>query len=242
MRNIILSFLLLLPLLGLGQNMYHDVLYLKNGSIIKGTIIDQGDDGSVTLLIGGRQSVSFYREEIDRMEKEARLNFQERQKKRGYFTRTQMGTSIKKERNWQGPYTTLYPSFQTVHGYQWSRFLQTGLGLGTDFYPDVVTIPFFFHLSGELSATKITPIYEIQIGDSFVLSDKISGNNFYDKTTARGFFRIAGGIQINNPANSFYISVGFKKNKVEYSSGDMYYSTKVTQLYRSFSIGFGMKF
>lgn len=244
MKFSFIIFLILLPLFGLGQNKYHDVVYLKNGSIVKGTITQRNNDGSITILLGGRQSVSFYKEEIAKIEKAGRTDISVKKNqadRKGYFCRTAMGVAFKKERNWQGPYTALYPSFQTVHGYQWSRFFQTGLGMGTDFYQEVITIPVFIHISGELFNTKVSPYYEIQFGDSFILSDKIWINN-NSEINARGYFRVGGGIQINNATNSFYLGIGYKKNKVEFIDEWTSYYRKTSRLYRSLNVSFGMKF
>ncbi|HEX9650689.1 MAG TPA: hypothetical protein VGA21_09015 [Cyclobacteriaceae bacterium] len=227
------------------QNKYHDVIRLKNGSIIKGTIIERKPNESVTILIGGRESITFFEEEISRIDKEGRLKFRDSPHRKGYFTRTEMGASIRKNHEFQGSYHTILPWFQTIHGYKWNRYLETGAGLGTDFYESVITVPFFIHVSGELLNSKVTPIYLIQYGDSFILNGKqIQLWNDPD-VEAKNFFRIATGFQVKNPANAFYITAGFKLNKVVYKDDPWWWdsaTTITTRLYRSFTFGFGMKF
>jgi len=246
MRTFAFCLIFFLPIFVLGQNKYYDVVTLKNGSVIKGMITERSEDGSITMLLGGRQTVSFFAEEIDSIDKSGKVDQKKLPDHKGYFSRTEMGTSFKKERNWDGKYTTVYPWFQTVHGYEWSRFLQTGIGVGTDFYEDVVTVPFYFHLSGELLNSKVTPIYLIQFGDSFVINGGPLEFRNDNNSKGKGFFRIGTGIQINSPINSFYLTVGFKVNKVVYSNNSDFtpyrWSTESSRKYRSFSVGFGMKF
>ena len=244
MRNVTLIFLLIGSLHFVSaQNKYHDVIHLKNGSIIKGTITDRKPNESVTILIGGRETVTFYEEEIARIDKEGRLEFRDSQVTRGYFSRNEMGASIRKNKDGQGSYHTILPWFQSIHGYKWNRYLETGAGIGTDFYETVVTVPFFLHVSGELLNSKVTPVYLIQYGDSFILNgEQIRLWNDPD-IEAKNFFRIAAGIQIKNPLNAFYISAGFKLNKIVFKESWWWDGTTVTKrLYRSFTFGFGMKF
>ncbi len=58
------------PIYLAAQTQVQDVLYLKNGAVIKGVIQTQAtDDGKVVIDIGNNRLVAFFREEIQRMEK-----------------------------------------------------------------------------------------------------------------------------------------------------------------------------
>lgn len=243
MRTIFcLAALFLLPSIAMAQNKYYDVVSLKNGSVIKGIITQRIPDESVTILIGGRQSVTFYLDEIDYIKKEGRISLKDNStNRRGYFSRNEMGVSFRKNRDWQGSYVSLLPSFQTVHGYKWNQYLEVGLGVGTDFYETVATVPVFLHVSGLLTNTRVAPFYLIQYGDSFVINgDQIRIRNTDVK--AKEFFKIGGGLEIRTAVNSIYVSFAFKKNKVEFIDSWTDFSRKDTRIYRSFNVGVGMKF
>jgi len=71
MRNIsTLFFCILFTFLAFAQQEYEEVVYLKNGSVIKGVIIEQVPDVSLKIQTKDGNIFSYQMEEIDRITKE----------------------------------------------------------------------------------------------------------------------------------------------------------------------------
>jgi hypothetical protein len=74
MKNYSLSVILLfISLVAMGQESAEDVLYLKNGSIIRGKIIEKTEDQSVRIELPDRNIISFRSDEILKTTKEKPL-------------------------------------------------------------------------------------------------------------------------------------------------------------------------
>jgi hypothetical protein len=91
MKKAVLIFLLLLTRTVYAQTSYRDVVYLKNGSIIRGIIMEQVPGKSIKIETGDKSLFVFQMEEIEQMVKEqineepAKGNQQATGEKKGYL-------------------------------------------------------------------------------------------------------------------------------------------------------------
>ena len=69
-QNVILLLLVLVCNFSYGQNNMEDVVYLKNGSIIRGIIIEQVPNQSIKIQTKDRNVFVFKYDEIEKMTKE----------------------------------------------------------------------------------------------------------------------------------------------------------------------------
>lgn len=70
--------------------------------------------------------------------------------------------------------------FRNVTGYQVNEHLNVGLGLGIDKYKSATLLPVTFDARGVILKGRTSPVFNINIGYSFALNDKvISPYNYY---------------------------------------------------------------
>jgi hypothetical protein len=175
-RCCLLLMSLLLCTAGFAQKRYaEDVLYLKNGSIIRGNITEQVVGSHVKIEIMGG-SVFVYREaEIDQITREAALYRSITLKLRkelipihyrspGMYHLASFDLGFA-EGEW-GPIAT--PSLRYRTGYYFNRHLSVGVGTGFDFYErGTLMIPLVADIRGDLSHKRVTPHYFLNAGYGF---------------------------------------------------------------------------
>ncbi len=181
--------LLLFPFLGMAQSGMEDVIYLKNGSIYRGVIIEQVPNESMKIRSAGGNVFAVRMEEVERIAKEdlpapamqqggnwptcgwmgamRDTTFESRQ--RGFFFQSQVLLE-----NRQG-------GVRLISGYKFGRFGEFGIGIGFDrvfsspanerlngFEEEALAglyLPLFLYHSRDLySNRRITPFYAIEGG------------------------------------------------------------------------------
>ena len=69
-KYLVLLLFALITTMSFGQSNYQDVVYLKNGSIIRGVIIEQVPDKSIKIETADRNVFVYQMEEIEKITKE----------------------------------------------------------------------------------------------------------------------------------------------------------------------------
>ena len=128
------------------QNNLEDVIYLKNGSVYRGLIIEQVPNLSYKIQIAGGSIISVTLTEIEKITKEPRyhspvateFHHEDNTAMGQHFFKHQRDTIpfyLKKHR----PFTTIEfrpgmnnASIHLVHGYKFGRFGFVGIGIGLD--------------------------------------------------------------------------------------------------------------
>lgn len=167
---------LLLATTGQAQrSLVEDVLYLKNGSVIRGNIVGQAIGNYVKIeVLGG--SVFVYEEaEINQITREPALyrsiTLKLRKdlvpivyRPRGFYQLASFDLGFAED-EWGG-YAT--PTLRYRAGYSLNRFLALGLGSGLDFYENgAMLIPLFADIRGDLLHKPVTPHYFLNFGYGF---------------------------------------------------------------------------
>lgn len=145
-----------------------EVVYLKNGGVIRGIIIEEVPDVSIKIQTSNGSVFAYQMSEIERISKE---EIKSRTKilnntlgnKTGYKGFADLGFTIG-----IGKYGENRFAISTSHGYQFNPNLFTGLGIGANYYLDskVVSLPIFAHIRGNFLNNNISPFIDLKIGYS----------------------------------------------------------------------------
>ncbi|MCF8257778.1 MAG: hypothetical protein K9J06_09500 [Flavobacteriales bacterium] len=184
-----------------------DVVYLNNGSVLRGIIIEQVPNKSLKVQIAGGSIFHVEIGDVTRIAKEPTVVVPEvlrerprdkstaaaprdtvqrapyEPKRRGYFFQAQILLEI------------VQGGAHIINGYRFGRFGHLGLGIGLDLsgpspangFSDQVNggnyaatgtyLPIFLHYSGEILKKRVTPFYAVEVGYAAALWS--SGMNDY---------------------------------------------------------------
>ena len=210
------------------QSSIEDVIYLKNGGVIRGKIIDRETTGKVKIELLGGSIFVFQATEIDSLKKENALKNKLREigmnyfrKDRGFRNMTELaviyGVNFK-----NNPSSDYYGnnqddiglSLQTINGYQFWPYLFVGGGVGIDrfiTYQQTFS-PFFLRLSSEFLKRKVTPYVYIDGGYSVMWKQPGSDGIAY-KNVGGAYTSAGGGVRIYTRSRaSVILSAGYKMN------------------------------
>ena len=194
MKKIIQNVIFLLVVLfcnkSYAQNNFEDVIYLKNGSIIRGIIIEQVPNKSFKIQTADRNVFFYKNDEIEKITKEnlpvknsfvKNFNKITDFKKSGFINLTEVNKYFGIGKVEIGPYSIgdnlQRPyGFKTVNGYQFNEHLSLGIGLGIDKYTsNNFQVPITLDLRATFLKGKISPVFIANIGYSFGLYKYKSG-------------------------------------------------------------------
>jgi hypothetical protein len=194
---------------GLGQNKnYLDVVYLKNGSIIRGKIIEQTNEKTIIQTRDHNRWV-FTSSEVEKIATEPRPFFL---KKTGYLNYIEAGVlsgTTQTITNWQTDYKA-YSTFslQIFQGHQFHPAFGLGFTTGLDWYHNQTILPVALGIRGDFSQKRITPTYGFDMGYGLGWLNEQKNNKTY---SGGGLFALSGGIKIRTLSQtSFLLSLGYR--------------------------------
>lgn len=161
-----------------------EVIYLKNGSIIKGDIVEIVPNKTLTVETADGSSFVCNYDDIDKITREKTENNEVKATpkdnnlsplKKGYSGQLSSATLI-------GENETIGLDFSAIHGYRFNPRLFIGLGSGirycTNDWKDMVTIPVFANFRYDILNKKISPFIALNSGALFNIGDS-EGTGFY---------------------------------------------------------------
>ena len=211
-----------------------EVVYLKNGSIIRGTIIEQVPDKSLKIQTYDGSIFAYEMAEVEKITKEQAATHEQRRRsgtmldgngvRRGYRGFVELGYTIGTG-DWDG---TNRVEFATSHGYQFNSYFYAGLGAGVNYYheADMVEIPIFADFRTDILNNWITPYVDFKIG--YTVYD---ATGFYMSPTVGRRFGFANNVALN-------FGIGYTMQKI---SVDWYYDSTKENM-GGFSIKLGLEF
>ena len=243
------------------QSNTEDVIYLKNGGIIRGKIVEHESAGKIKIELMGGSVFVFLATEIDSLKKENALKNKLRElgknyfrKDRGFRNMTELaiiyGVNFK-----NNPSTYYYGngnqddiglSLQTINGYQFWPYLFVGAGVGIDrfiTYQQTFS-PFFIRLSSEFLKRKVTPYVYLDAGYSVMWKQPNTQDITY-KNEGGAYTAAGGGIRIYTRSRaSVILSAGYKMNMSSSTWSYTYdsYSYNTQRTYQRFVMNFGVSF
>lgn len=169
--------LLVLCLIGLtfsaqGQNRFpDDIVYLKNGSVIKGTIIEQVPNKSLTLQTQDGNTFVYDLNEVNKLARDINTSHNKTQ---GYLGVVDFGYGFG-----VGEWEVDRIRFSVVNGYQFNPYFGMGIGIGFNsyeyqWYNQTIceyTLPIFAHFRANLLKTDVTPFAAVNLGYNIALKE-----------------------------------------------------------------------
>ncbi|TDE17262.1 hypothetical protein [Dyadobacter psychrotolerans] len=201
-----LLFILYFTACTFGQKNRYVRVFLKNGSIMKGTLLEE--QPAVRLEIFDKSILTFLTDEVEKIENEKYVNPNIRYKQKGFVHYTELGPLAMSNRASNGVTTSAF-SFQTTNGYKFNQWFYTGFGLGADLYAVQTFVPAVVSIRGDLTRTgDKLPFYFIEGGHGFNAT-----SNDVDSVRFGGGPTMAAGIGLkilfsNN--TGFTISAGYR--------------------------------
>jgi len=250
--------------LAFSQSNTEDVVYLKNGSVIRGKITDQLNTGKVKIELMGGSVFVFAAADVDSMKKENRLKNQIKEIRQNYYRKdhgfrnmTELaiiyGVNFKNNPN-NDPYNgytengdDIGLSLQTINGYQFWPYLFVGGGIGIDrfiTYQQTFS-PFFLRLSSEFIKRKVTPYVYLDAGYSVMWKQPDADGGTFTTNTGGSYVAAGGGLRIYTRSRaSVILSAGYKMNKSSSTYNDGYASdfSSITRTYQRFVMNIGVSF
>lgn len=196
-----------------GQSVAQDVVYLKNGSIIRGVILENIPNKSIKIETADRSVFVYQTDEIEKLateiipeKKESPLTNQGFQP--GYKGIVELGfqTSVK----YLGTDRFI---LNIINGFQVSPYFSFGFGTGLQYYRDVEAylVPVFIDFRANLMIQKVSPYLALGLGYSYDPKYDFSGVGFLLTPTIGVCIAVSGKSKV-------YAGIGYEMQKMEYHS------------------------
>lgn len=196
----LLSLALLFSVRASAQSNMEDVIYMKDGGILRGEIIECTNGASLKIKTAGRNVFVIAMDEVKEIRKE-KIPVPRYFKERGYVNHT--GIDVLPGRS----KATI--RFRMENGYQFNSRLSAGLGIGFVLYNDPLNlIPLYLNVKYKLMKANTTPFVFVKGGRSFsILSEADSPIDEH----SGGFMLNTGfGLQIDTKNGyGWYINAGY---------------------------------
>lgn len=211
-----------------------DIVTLKNGSVLRGEILEMIDSEFVRIMIFDRNIISIPTEQISEIRHELDSG-DKHYKTSGYLNRT--GFELM-----PGPdFTT--PRFYMVNGYQFSERLGVGIGTGFTPYNDPLSmIPLFIDMNFRMLKENYSPILFAKFGYNFSLHN----DDDMELNSHNGglLFNAGIGLQFNLSSGfGWYLNAGYNIDNSRFEFDTWGPQTVREDLsYRRINFGIGLAF
>ena len=211
------------------QQNYQDVVYLKNGSVIRGMIIEQIPNQSIKIETMDKSIFVYKLEEVEKMtkeEKKSKAKYVAEPVETGYQAIIELGYGLK-----VGSYGLDVLKLNVINGYRINNNFAVGIGTGIRHYTEegesATFIPIFADFRGYLPMNKIAPYVALGIGYSFSPSHSFRGVGVIVNPSVGVGFKMQ-----NNRV--LHVGLGYEMQKAElsydyyYNNYNYYYSSNET--------------
>jgi hypothetical protein len=207
---------------------FHEIIYLKNGTIVKGIILEHLSNKSIKVKTEEKGEVIYKEDEVDHIVKE----FYDIRRK-GYFNLTEITVGIGK--------TDASIGISTVNGFIIKPHISLGVGAAYDYYMTAGSmVPIFADLRITFHDRRFTPFIYGDAGYSFGVT---SNNN----DQLKGGLYLNPGIGLKSyisKKSALLISIGARVQGLQYQIIDPVYmtNTQVNNYYTMFVLRAGIRF
>jgi hypothetical protein len=206
---------------------FHEVIYLKNGTVIKGIILEHLSDKSIKVKTDDQGEVIYKQDEVDHIVKE----FYDIRRK-GYFNLTEIVIGMGK--------TDASIGISTVNGFIIKPHVSLGIGAAYDYYMTAGSmVPIFADVRIAFHDRRFTPFLYGDAGYSFGVS---SNNN----DQLKGGLYLNPGIGLKSyisKKSALLISIGARVQGLQYHITDSsMVNTQVSTYYTMFVLRAGIRF
>lgn len=212
-----LILLTLVTTVSLAQSNYQDVVYLKNGSIIHGIIIEQVPNKSIKIETTDRNVFVYQMDEIEKIAKEPFKGKSDNSTnntglKSGYKGIVEMGYQIG-----VGDYGMDRLKLDIINGFQINPYFSLGFGTGLRYYFDAeaAVIPIFADFRANFTDTKVSPYLSLGVGYSFDATNSFEDVGFLLNPTIGVSFKVSDKSAMN-------VGLGYEMQKMKFYSLENY--------------------
>ncbi len=208
------------------QNVYEDVMYLKDGSMFRGSIKEQIPDSMVKIEIVGGNLITITSKQLDHIEYgkagASRKPFQsadtiQEAKKQGYFNITEFGlmpgTNYSYDYYGYNNQSPVGINIHSINGYRFNPHLLIGGGVGLNLIQQAM-MELYADARWEVLNRKATPYAYADAGYGFALTQK--QEDIYSSISFKGGFSWSTGIGMRfnfHRDGAFLVSAGYKMMK-----------------------------
>jgi len=198
------------------QTDYQDVVYLKNGSIIRGMIIEQVPNQSLKIETADRNVFVFQMDEIEKITKEPKVIDRSKTSEEGagsFYDKGYQGVIDAGYAFGVGDFGLDFIKLNIIHGYRANDNFALGIGTGIRYYSDLesIFVPVFADFRANFNTSNVSPYLVVNLGYSFNASNDFEGVGL--------LFSPSIGIMFNTSAKTavnFSVSYEMQKMKVQY--------------------------
>jgi len=237
------------------QGNYEDVLYLKNGSVIHGMIIEKVPNESIKIQTKDRNIFVFKMDEVQKITKEEIQSSvpidkpqtiepvkKTTRKTSGYINILEWGfarsfSESLSHYDYTGqPYESHFdqinngPSFgiHDINGYLLNPHFSVGAGIGMQAYHELLLLPFFLDLRVNFMDARFTPFAVVDLGYSFTGQQFFGINTSYeDEGGFNGTFSV-GVKYFPVPKMALNFSMGFRYQEISVENDLGYFNNYTT--------------
>ncbi len=227
----------LITTVSFGQSNYQDVVYLKNGSIIRGTIIEQVPNKSIKIETADRSVFVYQMDEIEKLTKEVIQG-----KSGGSLSNSGLQSGYKGivELGYQigtGDYGMDRLKLNIINGYQINPYFSLGFGTGLRYYFDAeaALIPVFADFRANFMNNKISPYLSLGVGYSFDATNDFEGVGFLLNPTVGVSFKVSDKSAMN-------VGLGYEMQKMDFYYAGYYDYYSSSENSGAISINVGISF
>lgn len=219
------------------QRKTQDVLYLKNGSVIRGSLQEMSSTGKISIQTADKSLWVYEQDEILRMAKEDVAGFTMPEK--GYFIIADLGLFAGRN----DFYTRLNPSLHVVNGYQFNKRWMAGIGIGLDRFEYRGYAPLFGEGRFLVLNKQTSPVLSARAGWAIpTYNEFVNGERLY-----KGGLSLGGSIGITRYIGSktgIQASVGYNYQETKFTNPWWWGEGKSTTYtrYHSLEVRFGFLF
>jgi hypothetical protein len=205
-----------------------DVVYLKNGSIIRGIIIEQVPNQSIKIQTKDRNVFVFKYDEIEKITKEnlpadnSNNNSKVTDfKKSGFINLTEInycpGISDLQVGNYTVKDQYYCFGFKTVNGYQVNEHLSLGIGIGLEqcrigVLKNATLLPITFDARATILTGRVSPVFTVNTGYTIGFNDVKGGLVFNPQIGIKTYIS-------KNLAYIFNVGYRWQGQEVRYPTG-----------------------
>ncbi len=220
------------------QNM-QETVYLKNGSIIRGIIIEQVPAQSLKIRTKDGNIFVFAMSDVEKITKENVSDRHFRSNRRMTHSRwsgPEIGYRGFVDLNWTAGVGTTSGvdciGLLTSHGYQINPYIYTGIGIGFNHFYNgtAANIPIFANIRSDILQNSITPFVDLKIGYSV-----LDAEGLYLSPSVGCRFQARRGLAFN-------IGIGYTLQKYNFEFFDDYDYYRGNLNLNGLSIRFGIEF
>ncbi|PWN08190.1 hypothetical protein [Rhodohalobacter mucosus] len=213
-----------------------DVIYLKNGSVIRGEILEIKENGHIRIRYSNSDELLIMVNDILRVNRD-RVSTGLHYNTSGYMNRSGFeilsGTGGNTFR------------FASIHGLHFNPHLSAGLGIGLTPYNDPLNlIPFFADVNYRLLKANTSPYIYLKAGYNFTMKNENEDTAALNRHTGGLLINPGAGIDFNFASGfGWYIQAGYNIDQSSFEFDGWGTEVVRTDLtYRRISVGMGFTF